>query len=79
MRDESAAVRLELEGPIFTSIENWRRSQSKIPSRSEAVRQLVERGLKGSSAASEAQAKSPEHASAAFPQGALDASTSSHQ
>jgi len=37
----SAAVRLHLEGPIFALIEEWRRSQSKIPSRSEAVRLLL--------------------------------------
>ena len=39
------SVRLELEGPIFVSIENWRRSQPKIPSRAEAIRLLVARGL----------------------------------
>jgi hypothetical protein len=44
---ETAAIRLELEGPIFESIENWRRSHSKIPSRTEAVRQLLEQALTG--------------------------------
>jgi hypothetical protein len=34
-----------LEGPIFIRIEDWRRSQPKIPSRANAIRQLVERGL----------------------------------
>jgi hypothetical protein len=43
-----ASVRLELEGPILTSVENWRRSQPKIPSRSEAVRKLLERALRRS-------------------------------
>jgi hypothetical protein len=42
---ETAAIRLDLEGPIFESIENWRRSHSKIPSRAEAVRQLIEQAL----------------------------------
>jgi hypothetical protein len=40
-----AAIQVRVEGPIFSRIENWRRSQSKIPPRSEALRQLVERGL----------------------------------
>jgi hypothetical protein len=43
----SAAVRLQLEGPIFVLVENWRRSQLKIPSRSEALRLLIERALTG--------------------------------
>ena len=37
----TAAVRIELEGPTFEQVEEWRRSQSKIPSRSEAVRRLL--------------------------------------
>ena len=37
----TAAVRLDLEGPIFAMLEDWRRGQSKIPSRSEAVRLLL--------------------------------------
>jgi hypothetical protein len=41
----TAAVRIELEGPTFEQIEEYRRSQSKIPSRSEAVRRLLELGL----------------------------------
>jgi hypothetical protein len=47
---ETAAIRLDLEGPIFKSIENWRRSHSKIPSRAEAVRQLIEQALAAQSA-----------------------------
>jgi hypothetical protein len=42
----SAAVRIELEGPTFEQVEEWRRSQSKIPSRSEAVRRLLESALR---------------------------------
>lgn len=41
----SAAVRLQLEGPIFRLVEDWRRSQPKIPSRSKAVCLLIERAL----------------------------------
>jgi hypothetical protein len=41
----TAAVRIELEGPTFEQVEEWRRSQSKIPSRSEAVRRLLELAL----------------------------------
>jgi hypothetical protein len=41
----TAAVRLRLEGPIFALVENWRRSHEKIPSRSEALRLLIELAL----------------------------------
>jgi hypothetical protein len=41
----SAAVRFQLEGPIFAQIENWRRRQEKIPSRPDAIRELVKRAL----------------------------------
>jgi len=41
----SAAVRLHLEGPIFALLEDWRRSHEKIPSRSEALRLLIELAL----------------------------------
>jgi hypothetical protein len=37
----SAAVRLQLEGQIFEQVEDWRRSQPEIPSRSKAVRLLL--------------------------------------
>jgi hypothetical protein len=46
--DESAAVRLELAGELLEAVEDWRRRQRpKIPSRREAVVQLIELGLKG--------------------------------
>jgi hypothetical protein len=49
MRDNkfvTAAVRLELEGSFLASVEDWRRSQQpKIPSRAQALRQLIEQGL----------------------------------
>jgi hypothetical protein len=41
----SAAIRLDLTGRLFDSVENWRRDHVKIPSRAEAVRLLVERAL----------------------------------
>ena len=41
----TGAIRLKLEGEFFSRIEEWRRSHSKIPSRTDAIRQLVERGL----------------------------------
>jgi hypothetical protein len=39
----TAAVLIRLSDQTFDWIENWRRSQPKIPSRSEAIRQLLER------------------------------------
>jgi hypothetical protein len=41
----SAAVRLQLEGPIFALVEDWRRAQPEIFSRSKAVRVLLELAL----------------------------------
>jgi hypothetical protein len=43
---QKAAVRLNLEGPLFVQIEDWRRSQFKIPSRSGAILHLVKRALR---------------------------------
>jgi hypothetical protein len=40
-----AAVQVRLQGPLFTSLEDWRRSQPKILARSEALRILIERAL----------------------------------
>ena len=50
MRNDNsrAAVRLDLTDPLLTDIENWRRSQEKIPSRTDAIRQLVKRALEES-------------------------------
>jgi hypothetical protein len=45
MHENAAAVRLQLEGPIFALVEDWRRSQPKIPSRNEAIRLLLRRAL----------------------------------
>ena len=49
----AAAVRLAL-GPLFALVEDWRRSQPKIPSRNEAIRLLLRRALERSSEKSEA-------------------------
>jgi hypothetical protein len=49
MDKDAAAVRLQLEGPIFKLVEDWRRSQRKIPSRNEAIRQLILQALELSS------------------------------
>ena len=54
MHENAAAVRLQLEGPIFVLVENWRRSQPKIPSRNEAIRLLLRRALEQSSEKSKA-------------------------
>jgi len=45
MDEQTAVVRLPLEGRIFALVEDWRRSQPKIPSRNEAIRQLLRRAL----------------------------------
>jgi hypothetical protein len=42
---QRAAVRLDLEGPIFARVEDWRRSRVKIPSRSRAILELLEQAL----------------------------------
>jgi hypothetical protein len=51
MHEQTAVVRLPLEGPIFALVEDWRRSQPKIPSRNEAIRLLLRRALEGSAVA----------------------------
>ena len=54
MHEPTAVVRLPLEGPIFALVEDWRRSQPKIPSRNEAIRLLLRPALERSSEKSEA-------------------------
>jgi hypothetical protein len=54
MHKDAAVVRLPLEGPIFALVEDWRRSQPKIPSRNEAIRLLLRRALERSCEKSEA-------------------------
>ena len=34
--ENSGAIHVRLHGPLFEHLENWRRSQPKIPSRSDA-------------------------------------------
>jgi hypothetical protein len=48
-----AAVQVRLEGPLYHALENWRRSRPKIPARSEALRELLERALAQDAAAAE--------------------------
>ena len=36
-----AAVQVRLSGPQLEDLENWRRSQGKIPARSEALREAI--------------------------------------
>jgi hypothetical protein len=45
MHKDAAAVRLTLKGRIFALVEDWRRSQPKIPSRNEAIRLLLRQAL----------------------------------
>ena len=54
MHEQTAVVRLPLGGPIFALVEDWRRSQPKIPSRNEAIRLLLRRALERSSENSQA-------------------------
>jgi hypothetical protein len=41
----SAAVRLNLNGQLLVLVEEWRRSQPQIPSRTAAIRQLIGHAL----------------------------------
>jgi hypothetical protein len=41
----SAAVRLNLNGQLLVLVEEWRRSQPRIPSRTAAIRHLVGHAL----------------------------------
>jgi metal-responsive CopG/Arc/MetJ family transcriptional regulator len=52
--DSRAAVRLELTDPLLKDVEEWRRSQAKIPSRTEAIRRLTKQAL-----ASDAKGEDP--------------------
>ena len=47
--EQPPTLRLPLEGPIFALVEDWRRSQPKIPSRNEAIRLLLRLALERSS------------------------------
>ena len=54
MHEQAAVARLPLKGAIFQLLENWRRSQAKIPSRNAAIRQLLQQALERSSEKPEA-------------------------
>ncbi|WP_419762273.1 ribbon-helix-helix protein, CopG family [Brevundimonas vesicularis] len=42
-------VQLRLSDELVKAIDEWRRTQEDIPTRSEAIRRLVEKGLKPAS------------------------------
>lgn len=46
MHEPMAIARIPLEGELFVRLENWRRSQPKIPSRNGAIRILLWQALK---------------------------------
>jgi hypothetical protein len=52
--ENRCAVFVRLRGSLFGRFEDWRRSQPVIPSRSEALRFLIERALTTSSTATAA-------------------------
>jgi metal-responsive CopG/Arc/MetJ family transcriptional regulator len=41
--EAGAAVQVRLTGSEFESLESWRRAQTKIPPRSEAIREAIRR------------------------------------
>ncbi len=43
--DKSTAVQVRLRGQLYADFQNWRRKQEKIPAQSDALRQLLARGL----------------------------------
>jgi hypothetical protein len=45
MPNPSAAIFFRVSGELFRRFEDWRREQPVIPHRSDAARQLMERGL----------------------------------
>jgi hypothetical protein len=46
--ENTGIIHVRAPRSLFERIENWRRSQTSIPSKSEAVRALIERALVGS-------------------------------
>jgi hypothetical protein len=50
-----AAIQVRVGGSLFDQLENWRRSQPKIPARSEALRSLIEQALAASNSATTAE------------------------
>jgi hypothetical protein len=43
--ESHAAIQVRLEGRLYQALENWRRSRPKIPARSQALREILERAL----------------------------------
>jgi hypothetical protein len=43
---DSVAIQVRVKGQLFKRLENWRRSQSSIPPRSQAIRALIEEALR---------------------------------
>jgi metal-responsive CopG/Arc/MetJ family transcriptional regulator len=39
------AIHVRLQGSLFEQLEDWRRVQNKIPARSDAIRELLQRAL----------------------------------
>ena len=58
--ESRAAVRLELTDPLLSDVENWRRSQTKIPARATAVRLLVELAINSEAELNAAKAENGE-------------------
>jgi len=48
--ENGGAVFIRVRGSLFDQIENWRRAQPTIPSRSEALRHLIKQALAAHSA-----------------------------
>ena len=49
--ENRCAIHVRLRGSLYDQLENWRRSQPKIPTRSDALRLLIERALATAEAA----------------------------
>jgi hypothetical protein len=57
-KTERFEMRLELE--MIDRIDNWRRQQSDLPTRAEAIRRLVELSLAGTSSKGRSRSKKAE-------------------
>jgi hypothetical protein len=51
MSDKRKAIHARVEDPLIERVDNWRRQQSAIPPRSQAIVELVTQALKESSKA----------------------------
>ncbi len=47
---ENKRMELRVSGEFLATIDAWRRKQSPIPSRAQAIRELVKAGVKGKTA-----------------------------